>query len=147
MQDWPRLSRLLKQRECCKPHEQDFLQLPTLPLLKRLNYKSWKLGRAVECSSLENCRGCESSVSSNLTASASTLYFMRVAGVFLVLPHFSPYFLIALPWLALGRFGCSAELPAKPMTALSPTVWANRSRQAIAFSPPAQWPHINNKAA
>jgi hypothetical protein len=39
---------------------------------QRLNYAARKRGRAVECSSLENCRGCKSSVSSNLTASATS---------------------------------------------------------------------------
>jgi hypothetical protein len=34
----------------------------------------------VECSSLENCRGCESSVSSNLTASAKSIGIKRVRG-------------------------------------------------------------------
>ena len=35
--------------------------------------RTWKRGRAVSCTGLENRRGCESSVSSNLTASAKYL--------------------------------------------------------------------------
>ena len=47
--------------------------------LLRLQFKPWKRGRAVEGTGLENRRRGNPFVSSNLTASANTSGFVRVA--------------------------------------------------------------------
>ena len=67
---WQKLLLLSNAKACCRKFNHTFfsLQAQARPVL-RVKFRFWKLGRAVECSSLENCRGCESSVSSNLTAS------------------------------------------------------------------------------
>ena len=56
------------------------MQQPRAKLPDRLQFKARKRGRAVEGTGLENRRRGNPFVSSNLTASANNLSYMRVAG-------------------------------------------------------------------
>jgi hypothetical protein len=91
------MTALVEAKVLAKEMIQAFYRPTAKPARRTVKLRARKRGRAVECSSLENCRGCESSVSSNLTASA------KISGF---LTGFDPPGIDRQPWLN----SCAAQI-------------------------------------